>query len=118
MTGSKTPVIFSPFEDLTDPRMIRTKRHQLSDAVAIALFAALRDALAAGDAAAARRAAHSLKSTSASMGALELSGVCRRIEAASAGGELAGLDVVVAEAAAAYAAAAAALRAALDGEAP
>jgi hypothetical protein len=38
---STTPVILSHFEDLTDPRMERTKRHLLIDMVAIALCAAI-----------------------------------------------------------------------------
>jgi HPt (histidine-containing phosphotransfer) domain-containing protein len=69
-------------------------------------FAALRAAIADGEAAGARRAAHSLKSTSASMGAQRLSDICRRIEAACAAdavGDLAGLDAIVDEAAAEYA---------------
>ena len=39
MIVSKTLVIRSHFEDLTDPWMTRTKRHQLIDTVAIALCA-------------------------------------------------------------------------------
>ncbi|MBM4011493.1 MAG: transposase family protein, partial [Planctomycetes bacterium] len=41
MIVSTTPVILSHFEDLTDPRMTRTKRHLLIDMVAIALCAAI-----------------------------------------------------------------------------
>ncbi len=41
MIVSTTPVILSHFEDLTDPRMMRTKRHLLIDMVAIALCAAI-----------------------------------------------------------------------------
>jgi HPt (histidine-containing phosphotransfer) domain-containing protein len=47
------------------------------------LVDAMRAAAAAGDAAALRRAAHTLKSTSASLGALRLSGVCREVEGAA-----------------------------------
>ena len=41
MIASKSPVIFSHFDDLTDPRMDRTKRHLLIDMVVIALCAAI-----------------------------------------------------------------------------
>ena len=41
MIVSTTPVLLSQFEDLTDPRMERTKRHLLIDMVAIALCAAI-----------------------------------------------------------------------------
>ena len=51
------------------------------------LFAELRAAIAADDAAAARRAAHTLKSTSASFGADGLAALCREIEASAAAGE-------------------------------
>jgi HPt (histidine-containing phosphotransfer) domain-containing protein len=67
------------------------------------LFAELRVALSSGDAASARRAAHTLKSTSASFGAQRLSGMCREIEAAAAAGNLVGLDGSVDLAAAEYA---------------
>jgi HPt (histidine-containing phosphotransfer) domain-containing protein len=80
-------------------------------------FADLRAALAAGDAASARRAAHSLKSTSASMAAGRLSSICREIEAACAAGELAGLESRVEQAAAEYALVAAALASTTAGDA-
>jgi HPt (histidine-containing phosphotransfer) domain-containing protein len=80
-------------------------------------FADLRAALAAGDAASARRASHSLKSTSASMAALRLSAICREIEAACAAAELPGLEVRVDEAAAEYTLVMAALLAATSGDA-
>jgi HPt (histidine-containing phosphotransfer) domain-containing protein len=67
------------------------------------LFAELRAAVAADDAASARRAAHTLKSTSASFGAQRLSGMCREIEAAAAAGNLVGLDESVELAATEYA---------------
>jgi HPt (histidine-containing phosphotransfer) domain-containing protein len=79
-------------------------------------FTALRAAVAMGDAAAARRAAHSLKSTSASMGARRLSAMCREIEAACAAEQLAGLGAAIDEAAAEYASVEPALGAALHGE--
>ena len=41
MITSKSPVIFSHFDDLTDPRMDRTKCHLLIDMVVIALCAAI-----------------------------------------------------------------------------
>ena len=41
MSVSTTPAIFSHFEDLTDPRMDRTKLHLLTDMVSIALCAAI-----------------------------------------------------------------------------
>ncbi|MCE9630074.1 MAG: transposase family protein [Planctomycetia bacterium] len=41
MTASTAPVIFSHFEDLTDPRMDRTKLHLLVDMIVIALCAAI-----------------------------------------------------------------------------
>ncbi len=77
------------------------------------LLAELRAALAAGDAPAARRAAHTLKSTSASMGALGLAAQCREIEAAAAAGNLAGLDERVERVALTYHGVEAALRAAV-----
>jgi len=52
------------------------------------LFAELRAAIAADDAATARRAAHTLKSTSASFGAEDLAARCREIEASAAAGDL------------------------------
>jgi two-component system, sensor histidine kinase len=77
------------------------------------LFAELRAAVSNGDAAAARRAAHTLKSTSASMGALGLAAECREIEAAAGAGDLAGLDARVERAAATFGEVEAALRAAV-----
>ncbi|MEK6985065.1 MAG: Hpt domain-containing protein [Candidatus Thermoplasmatota archaeon] len=51
-------------------------------------LATLRQSSAAGEAAEARRAAHSLKSTAAQMGAMRLSELCRDIEHAAAAGTL------------------------------
>ncbi len=73
------------------------------------LVAAMRDAVAARDAAALRRAAHTLKSTSASVGALRLAGVCREVEAAASADLVRG-DLVE-DAAAEYARASGALAA-------
>ena len=76
------------------------------------LFTELRTAIADDDAATARRAAHTLKSTSASFGAIDLAARCREIEAAAAAGELEGLGEQVELAAATYAQVGVALRAA------
>jgi HPt (histidine-containing phosphotransfer) domain-containing protein len=64
------------------------------------LFAQLRGGLASGDAGLVRQAAHTLKSTSASFGALRLAEACRAMEAQAAAGDLARLEqpTVVAEA--------------------
>ena len=78
------------------------------------LFAELRAAIAGDDAAAARRAAHSLKSTSASFGANTLAAQCREMEAAAGAGDLVGLDEQVELAAASYAQVEVALRAAIS----
>jgi diguanylate cyclase (GGDEF)-like protein len=51
------------------------------------LLQQLRDGLAQGDLERTRQAAHSLKSSSANIGALALSGICAKIEAASRDGE-------------------------------
>jgi HPt (histidine-containing phosphotransfer) domain-containing protein len=53
-----------------------------------AQLAAMRDAVAAGDAAALARAAHTLKSTAASFGATALTERCRALEAAAREGTL------------------------------
>jgi HPt (histidine-containing phosphotransfer) domain-containing protein len=50
---------------------------------------ALRDALAAGDPAALVRPAHSLKSNSLNVGAMELGGQCRELEERARGGAVA-----------------------------
>jgi HPt (histidine-containing phosphotransfer) domain-containing protein len=52
-------------------------------------------ALAAGDSATLRRAAHSLKSTSAALGARALSWVCSKVEASARDGDLAGAAVYI-----------------------
>jgi HPt (histidine-containing phosphotransfer) domain-containing protein len=66
-------------------------------------------ALAAGDPAAIVRPAHTLKSSSASIGAMHLSAICRGIEEGGRSGELEALAEQVAEASAAWSATLAAL---------
>jgi HPt (histidine-containing phosphotransfer) domain-containing protein len=68
----------------------------------VTLFASMRHAVAAGDAAELRRAAHSLKSNSADFGALTLAALCKELEEMGKAGVLAGADERVAVAAAAY----------------
>lgn len=79
-------------------------------AEAPALLASLRAGLVANDVAAARRAAHTLKSTSASLGALALSEASRAIETLAAHGDVASAAAGVAQLEAKLAAATAALR--------
>jgi HPt (histidine-containing phosphotransfer) domain-containing protein len=76
------------------------------------LVAALRSGLASMDAASVRRAAHTLKSTSATFGAARLAALSREIEAAATGGDLSGLPPSIDAAAAEYEVVAEALRAA------
>jgi HPt (histidine-containing phosphotransfer) domain-containing protein len=83
-----------------------------------ALFADLRGGLAAGDASAVLRAAHTLKSTSASFGAAHLAALSREIEAAAGAGDLAGLAPRVEIAETEFEAVAAALRMAGGGDDP
>ena len=56
------------------------------------LFTQLRDGLAAGDAPGVRRAAHTLKSTSATFGAVRLAAIAREVETAAADNDLTGAD--------------------------
>src|SRR6185436_390396 len=51
-------------------------------------IAAIRDGIAQGDAGAVKRAAHSLKGSSANVGATGMQQVCEKIEHAAAGGDL------------------------------
>lgn len=51
-------------------------------------IAAIRDGVAQGDAGAVKRAAHSLKGSSANVGAFGMQQVCEQIEHAAAGGDL------------------------------
>lgn len=67
-----------------------------------ALFAAMRQAAAAGDGAALQRAAHSLKTGSANMGALALAALFRQLEDMGRSGALAGAEARIDAAAAAY----------------
>jgi HPt (histidine-containing phosphotransfer) domain-containing protein len=75
------------------------------------LLADLRAGMSAGDAAAVRRAAHTLKSTSATFGATRLATTCREIEAAAAADELVDLGPLAEAAETEYAGVAAELRA-------
>ena len=56
------------------------------------LLAAMRDAALKGDAEALRRAAHSLKSSSANVGAVRLCDACKALELAARAGELDQVD--------------------------
>jgi HPt (histidine-containing phosphotransfer) domain-containing protein len=82
-----------------------------------AQLAALRSALKQGDAEEARRAAHTLKSNSATFGASSLMEVSRELEAAAARGELDGAAALVDQAEVEWARARAALDRAGPGEA-
>jgi HPt (histidine-containing phosphotransfer) domain-containing protein len=73
-------------------------------------LAAAREALARGDAAALRRAAHSLKSNSANFGALQLSQTCKALEEMAKVGTLGGASGLLDQVAAEYRTAEAALR--------
>ncbi len=75
------------------------------------LLAAMRQATAAGDGAALQRAAHSLKTGSANMGALALAAQCKQLEDMGRSGALAGAEERIDTAAAAYDEVARALRA-------
>ena len=66
------------------------------------LLAGMREALAAGDAEALRRAAHTLKSNSATFGAMALSALCRELEEHGKHGAIEGADELVAQIEAAY----------------
>ena len=81
------------------------------------LLAEMRSAIESGETETLRRAAHTLKSTSATFGASRLAGIAREIEAAAAGGDLDGIPARVEVAAAEYEIAAAALRERMAGAA-
>jgi len=66
------------------------------------LLADMRQALAQGDAAGLRLAAHSLKSNSADFGAMTLSGICRELEGIGKAGALIGADELISQAEAEY----------------
>jgi HPt (histidine-containing phosphotransfer) domain-containing protein len=70
---------------------------------------AIREAVIGGDAAAAARAAHALKTASANVGALRLAALCRRLETSGRAGALASDAGLVSEIQAEYAAVATAL---------
>ena len=74
------------------------------------LLAAMRQAAAAGDGPALQRAAHSLKTGSASMGARSLAALCKQLEDMGRSGSLDGAEARIDTAAAAYGDVAAALR--------
>ncbi len=75
------------------------------------LFAGMRKAAAGGDAPALQRAAHSLKTGSANMGALAFAAQCKELEYLGRSGELAGVEARIDAAAAAYEDVSAALKA-------
>ena len=76
------------------------------------LLAQMKDALAAGNAEVLRRAAHSMKSNSASFGAMDLSRMCKELEDMGKAGALDGAAPRIAQAEAEYARVKAALEAA------
>jgi two-component system sensor histidine kinase/response regulator len=67
-------------------------------------LAAIRSGLKSGDAEAVRRAAHSMKSNSASFGAMSLSALCKQLEDFGKDGDLVGAEVFLPEVENAYAA--------------
>jgi HPt (histidine-containing phosphotransfer) domain-containing protein len=75
------------------------------------LLVAMRQAAANGDASGLQRAAHTLKTGSASTGALALAAICKQLEDMGRSGSLDGAEARIDTAAAAYDDAAAALRA-------
>jgi HPt (histidine-containing phosphotransfer) domain-containing protein len=77
------------------------------------LFADMRRAAAAGDAAGLQRAAHTLKTGSANMGALQLAALCKELEDVGRSGALDGAEARIDAAAAAYDHVAQALRASM-----
>lgn len=79
---------------------------------ALQLLAAMQQAAATSNAPELRRAAHSMKSNSASFGAKGLAKLCEEIEERAKAGALDGVGAVIEEAVAAYPAVAGALRAA------
>ncbi len=65
-------------------------------------LAAMETAMAAGDDEGLRRAAHSLKSNSATFGAMKLSGMCKQLEDQGKSGALDGAGTGIAQVAAEY----------------
>ena len=76
------------------------------------LLATMREAVCAGDALELRRAAHSLKSNSATFGATALAALCRELEEHAKSGGVDGAADLLAQVGAAYVEVEAALRAA------
>ncbi len=110
-------------QDAIDKTVLNTLRESLGDddeflAELIETFmqdspeqlAAARAGVAGGDAEAVRRAAHSLKSNSASFGAMSLADLCGRLEEHGKQGDLSAAKALLPEVEAAYASAAQALR--------
>jgi len=110
--------------DIIDANVLSTLKESLGDddeflAELIQTFledapeqlAAIRDAMAGGDAEVVRRAAHSMKSNSASFGAMALSGLCKQLEDLGKEGDLEAAVAVVPQVEAAYAQAEQALKA-------
>ncbi len=78
------------------------------------LLATLRDGLASDDAPVVRRAAHTLKSTSATFGAMRLAAIAREVEIAAADDDLTGVGERIEAAQAEFDIVAGLLRAAAD----
>ena len=76
-----------------------------------ALVSSIRTAVASGDAAELRRAAHTLKSNSRTFGASTLGDLCQQIEEQAATGNLDGMAILVGRAEVEYPSVVAALRA-------
>ncbi|HVS17560.1 MAG TPA: Hpt domain-containing protein [Planctomycetota bacterium] len=70
---------------------------------AAAQLQSMQSALAAGDVKTIERAAHTLKSSSANIGASRMSGICFEIERLGRAGSLDGVDSLIASTGAAYA---------------
>ncbi len=97
MTESSGPAIdsvaFAGLEEIADGDaefMVELLTQYLGDAEG--LVGALSPALAAGDAEALRRAAHTLKSSSANVGAMILSNLCEELQCAGRDRELAEVE--------------------------
>jgi CheY-like chemotaxis protein len=112
-------------DEVVDPIVLAQLREDLGNSVvrdvigeflkeAPSLLATLRDAVARQDVPAIRRAAHSFKGTSASLGAAHLSGQCEELERASRAGNITDAPAKVSEIEAAFSAAEKALTAAKE----
>jgi HPt (histidine-containing phosphotransfer) domain-containing protein len=83
------PQEWEAFKSMADPAtLVELLNSYLEDAPQ--LIQQMRDGLAAGDVETVRRAAHSLKSNSASFGANRLAGAARELEMIAKGGTLEG----------------------------